>query len=392
MSLPKFNIDQIFETHIQTLAITLQPNSIANYRSTAKLFIYYLRSDFPLVRRLSHLRRDPHLLGWFRWMVEQRPGLCNQTRVTHLVTLRRLFHDLAANGHRIQPDLIRLSDFPRVPKYLPRALGPDDDHRLQQELRRADDLYANALLLIRATGIRRSECSHLTLNCLRQLDQDQWALHVPLGKMHTERLFPADEEVRRLVARLLTLRAQTTAHRLARSDGWLLPRRSVRYRSRRPCGDFIVIENALCEYLKHAAQRAGCSQHVTPHMLRHTFATEMVRLHLSLPAVMQLLGHKDLRMTLRYVQVTQQDLQREFCAARQNAQHHLVPKLALPASPSPVAADLPGVRQVLTAARHLLEMYRRQLSDTKASRKLQRLDKRLLNIAAELESLTKPEK
>jgi len=38
----------------------------------------------------------------------------------------------------------------------------------------------------------------------------------------------------------------------------------------------------------------------------------MLRLGVSLPALMRLLGHKDIRMTLRYVQVTQQDLQREF--------------------------------------------------------------------------------
>jgi site-specific recombinase XerD len=391
MSLPKFNIDQIFEAHIQALAITLQPNSIVRYRSTAKLFVYFLRSDFPQIRRLSQLRRE-HLLGWFRWLREQRPTLCNQTRLTYLVNLRRLFHDLAANGHRIQPDLIRLADFPRVPKQLPRALSPDDDHRLQQELRRADDLYANALLLVRATGIRRSECSHLTLDCLRQLSDDQWALHVPVGKTHTERLVPADQEVRGLVARILTLRAQAPAHLLARSEGWLLPHCPVRFRSGRPCGDFIVLENALCAYLVQTATRAGCSHRVTPHQLRHTFATEMVRLHVSLPAIMQLLGHKDLRMTLRYVLVTQQDLQREFHAARQNAQHHLVPKLALPASSSSVIADIPGVRQVLTAARHLLEMYRRQLSDQKACRKLQRLDKRILTIAAELERLSPPEK
>ena len=43
-----------------------------------------------------------------------------------------------------------------------------------------------------------------------------------------------------------------------------------------------------------------------------TFATEMLRLGVSLPALMQLLGHKDISMTLRYVQVTQQDLQRIY--------------------------------------------------------------------------------
>jgi hypothetical protein len=47
----------------------------------------------------------------------------------------------------------------------------------------------------------------------------------------------------------------------------------------------------------------------------------MIRLGVSLPALMQMLGHKDIRMTMRYVQVTQRDLQREFHLARQHAMH-----------------------------------------------------------------------
>jgi len=117
----------------------------------------------------------------------------------------------------------------------------------------------------------------------------------------------------------------------------------------------------------------------------------MIRLGVSLPALMQLLGHKDIRMTLRYVQVTQRDLQREFHLARQNAvQHHQIPKL----SPRPLSesSDLPGIRFALAATRHLLEMYRRQLQDEKARHKLQRLDKRLLNVDFELDRFGTAEK
>src|SRR5262249_56011556 len=85
-------------------------------------------------------------------------------------------------------------------------------------------LLANALLLTRLTGIRIGECIALPLDCLRQLGPDQWALHVPLGKLHTERLVPADPEVRRLVARILELRAQASPARLANSKGLLVPR------------------------------------------------------------------------------------------------------------------------------------------------------------------------
>ena len=117
----------------------------------------------------------------------------------------------------------------------------------------------------------------------------------------------------------------------------------------------------------------------------------MVRLGISLPALMQLLGHKDIRMTLRYVQVTQQDLQREYHQARQNAaQPHRLPTLSVPKGT--IHADLPGICQALAATRHLLEMYRRQVRDEKAKRKLQRLDKRLLAITSQLQHIATAEK
>jgi integrase len=102
---------------------------------------------------------------------------------------------------------------------------------LQQELRRTDDLPANALLLTRATGMRIGECIDLSLDCLPQLAADQWALHVPLGKLHSERLVPADAEVRRIVARIQALRALAPPAQLALSEGLLLPR-STRLTSR----------------------------------------------------------------------------------------------------------------------------------------------------------------
>ena len=135
----------------------------------ARRFVSYLRSTFPDVRRLSQLRRDPHMLGWFRWLCELRPPIGNHTREQRLLCLRRLLDDLAAQGHPIHPGLIIREDFPVRPEYLPRPLSPEDDQRLQEELRRTDNLYSNALLLARVTGIRIGECIHLALDCLRQV-------------------------------------------------------------------------------------------------------------------------------------------------------------------------------------------------------------------------------
>jgi site-specific recombinase XerD len=299
--------------------------------------------------------------------------LSNSTRRQHLICIRRLFDDLSSHGHPLPADLIRRDDFPPLPRYLPRPLSQTDDQLLQQQLCRTEDLAHLALRVMRATGIRVGECIDLSLDCLRQLGPDQWALHVPIGKLHSERLVPADPQLRAIIARMLALRS----HALAASDPacvWLLPRTSASqqrwYRTLRLT-------------LQRTAQSAGCSAPVKPHQLRHTFATEMLRLGISLPALMQILGHQDIRMTLRYVQITQADLQRQFYYALGNAANpHRVPELA---ASSTNRAGLAGIRQALQSVRHLLEMYRRDLTDDKTRRKLQRLSRRLLAVATQLD-------
>jgi site-specific recombinase XerD len=379
MSQSQASFEQIFESHIQTLAVAHQFGTVKAYRVAARRFLRYLHHAFPQLRHFAQLRRDPHLLGWFGCLCEQDPPLCNQTRRQHLILLRRLLEDLAAHGHPIQPGLIRRQDLPPRDPYLPKPLPREDDQRLQQELRRADDLLSNALLLTRFTGIRIGECSRLTPDCLRQLGPDQGALHVPLGKLHTERLVPVDAEVRGIIVRILALRPLARPDHLARSQGWLLPRGGG------PWAAYHSLQRALAG----AAVRAGCSAHVTPHRLRHSYATEMLRLGVSLPALMQLLGHKDIAMTMRYLQVTQQDLQGEFHRARQNALH-LVPALSVPEPTG--TAGLPAIHQALAATRHLLDMYRRSLTEEKIRRQIQRLDRRLLAAAEQLVHITTTQK
>jgi site-specific recombinase XerD len=379
MSQPVQTLEQIFDAHIRVLATTLRPNTVALYRYAPRHFLTYLHTLFPQVRKLSQLRRDPHLLGWFRWLCEQDPPLRNKTREIYLLVLRRLFQDLIDNGHSLQPGLIRREDFPPPDRYLPQPLSPEDDQRLDQELRHTDDLQSNALLLIRATGVRIGEGIDLPLDCLRQVGEELWALHVPLGKLHTERFVPVDDDIRHIVARILTLRALDPTSSSLQSNGFLLPRRFQPH----------ALYRALHRTLADAARRAGCTTSVNPHRLRHSYATSMLRLGVSLPALMQLLGHKDIRMTLRYVQVTQQDLQREFRLARQNTAHLLhIPQLPLPQTTAPLRADPSTIRDAISATRHLLQMFRLQLEDDNARRKLRRLTQRLFNISRELDHLT----
>ena len=385
------SLDELFEGQIQILATTLQLGTVKQYRACARNFLAYLHARFPNLRKLSQLRRDPHLLGWFRFLCQQHPPLRNLVPEARLVQLRRMLRDLADQGHLLQPDLIRRQDFPPRDHYLPRPLPWEDDQRLQQQLRLTDTLEANALRLMRATGIRIGECIALPVDCLQSVNEKQVALHVPLGKLHSERLVPVDEETVRVVAHMVELHTQAPMARTRRraptsgnqSQAFLIPR----YRQPHYWKD--ILRDSLAE----AARAAGCTGRVTPHRLRHSFATEMVRLGVSLPALMQMLGHKDVRMTLRYVEVVQLDLQREFHRARQNpVVLHSIPQLPLPSSltTAPEPIDLITIRQAIAAARRLLQLFQPRL-DAKAQRKLRRLLQRLLNIDHELDRLPKNE-
>jgi hypothetical protein len=185
----------------------------------------------------------------------------------------------------------------------------------------------------------------------------------------------------RFLKRILALRALSSPARLSKSEGFLLPRVGGRFAL------FQTLRFALAE----AAMRAGCADTsvISPHRLRHSWASEMLRCGIGLPALMHLMGHKDIRMTLRYLKVTQPDLQREFYRARHNtAQLYCIPSLSI----SVATADLPGIRRALAATRHLLEMYRRQLSNDKTRHRLQRLDRRLLDVDQQLQNIAEEEK
>ncbi len=114
----------------------------------------------------------------------------------------------------------------------------------------------------------------------------------------------------------------------------------------------------------------------------------MLRTGVSLPALKELLGHKSLRMTLRYVQVTQNDLQREFHAARLTLEAHRLPLPLLLAITEPNHNDgMPAVFQSIATLCHLMEMCRRQLHYAELQRKLQRLANRIFKVNAELKRL-----
>jgi integrase len=324
------------------------------------------------VRSLRQLRRDPHILDWLTLLRSHQPPLAKQTYAHYVIRLRRILEELAwTKGVPLLTRLVRSDDIPSPDRCLPRPLTAEHDQLIQQELLRRDDRDSNALLLLRHTGMRIGECLDLPSDCLRRIGQDQSAIHVPLGKLRTERLVPADSFVCRIVDRLRSLRCQDPRD----ANGFLLSRPHGR----------MALGSELRIALHEIAAAVGIKTRIVPHQFRHSFGTEMLRAGVSLPVLMKLLGHKSPNMTMRYLEVSLLDVQHEFELARQQPRH-LLPTLTTP-SVSSATPDLSSLLGSLQVAQHVLEMYRRTLPAGATRRLLDRLANRLTKIASEARSI-----
>jgi len=213
--LPAHPLTKFFQSAAESVTTSMGDSSVTAYRGTIRLFLTYLGAQYPAVRSLDQLHRDPHILGWLALLRSHHPPLATITRANRVIYLRRMLEELAwtqqlpALAHLLGRD-----DVPRKEHHLPRPLTPEQDQLIQRELLRRNDLLSNALLLLRHTGMRIGECVDLFVDCLRPLGPNQWAIHVPLGKLKTERWVPVDSMVRQLVERIRSLRP-TTAPRPA---------------------------------------------------------------------------------------------------------------------------------------------------------------------------------
>ena len=200
--------------------------------------------------------------------------------------------------------LMYSSDNPRLPQPLPRFLPPDADRRLTQALHDSPHrLAADALLLQRACGLRIGELLDLEMDAVIDIPGSGSWLKVPLGKLDTERMVPIDPEILALIDRITTTRS---------------PGRPIRHPVTGRPADFLFTahgrrlgQNTLRHELDQAATAAGLG-HVTPHQLRHTYATALVNAGVSLQALMAILGHVSAEMSLRYGRLFDSTIRDEY--------------------------------------------------------------------------------
>lgn len=360
-----------FARAVESLSTALSPATERHYNLAVRSFLVYLGAAYPKVTALKQLRRDPHILGWMARLRAQTPPLATTTCIGRFIALRAIGHELAWT-HQLPElaHLIRREDIPRTPQSLPRPLTAEQDQILQQELLRRNDLGGNVFLLLRHTGMRIGEGVDLAYDCLRSTGPNQWVIHVPLGKLKTERMVPVDAFVRDLVHRLRFFRSLDPVPDNGRLLAW--------------SGSRVTLLARLRDYLHLACHSAGLPTSIVPHQLRHTYGTEMLRAGMGFAAVMKLLGHTSPGMTMCYVDVTQTDLQREFQLARSHPRH-LAPQPKT--SSAPLRVGLHGLIDSLLATQHHMEIVGRSLQDSKQRTCLNRLANRLTKILSETRKL-----
>ncbi len=210
--------------------------------------------------------------------------------------VRTYYGFLLAEGV-VQADPTERLESPRVGRRLPDFLTRDETDRLLDAPNPDDPLYwrERAILeLLYATGMRVSELSELPLS---SLDLDEGFLTV-FGKGAKERLVPVGAPALRAVTRYLRdVRPGLDGGRGKARGRVFLNRRGTP-----------LSRVAVWGIVKEAARRAGIRRKVSPHTLRHTFATHLLEGGADLAAVQELLGHADISTTQIYTHVDREYL------------------------------------------------------------------------------------
>jgi integrase/recombinase XerC len=181
---------------------------------------------------------------------------------------------------------------PKIPASLPRALGRDDVNRMIEEgIQKKESYFRDraVLELLYGSGLRIGE-----LAVLRWEDIDLAERWVRIqGKGNKERMVPLGS---------YAVRALKELGRKDRSGGsYVFPGGEKGH----------ISERTINRIVKRAARQAGLSG-VTPHMLRHSFATHMLEGGASLRVLQDLLGHESLITTQRYLTVTAEHLKKNY--------------------------------------------------------------------------------
>lgn len=221
-------------------------------------------------------------------------GARPRSTARQLSSFRRFFRYLIREALIAEDPTAQIA-MPKIGRSLPRSLSEAEVEALLAAPAVADPLGhrdRTMLEVLYATGLRVSELVHLKLG---QVNMNQGVIRV-LGKGNRERLIPLGEEAMRWLKTFIDgARADIL---LDRSTDFLFPTRR---------GDRMT-RQAFWHIIKRYARKAAVDRDLSPHTLRHAFATHLLNHGADLRVVQMLLGHSDLSTTQIYTHVARERL------------------------------------------------------------------------------------
>ncbi len=231
------------------------------------------------------------LEDWFSDL--SRRGLSAATAARRRASVRQFYRFALGEGWR-EDDPSRRIDAPRQGRPLPKTLSRDEIEAILDTITKADSAAAVRLLALvemaYASGLRVSELLTLKVEAVRR----DPAYLIVRGKGGKERLAPLNASARRAIKAWLDVRDRPRSPRPA-DNPWLFP-------SHGKSGH--LTPRRFAQLLDQAALSAGIDpQRVSPHVLRHAFATHLLEGGADLRVVQTLLGHSDISTTQIYTHV-----------------------------------------------------------------------------------------
>jgi integrase/recombinase XerD len=236
------------------------------------------------------------LRGYLQGLAAQ--GLSPRTQARRLSALRQFYRFLAREGRR-DDDPTELLDAPRLPSPLPKALSEAEVEALLDGAARLPAAKASvavaAIEMLYASGLRVSELVTLPAGAL----SEDAPLVMVRGKGGKERLVPLSRRAREAAGAARGELADRAKGR-PRAGRYLLPSRSANGH---------LTRQSVALLLKEAALAAGLDPaRVSPHVLRHSFATHLLSRGADLRSLQALLGHADIATTQIYTRVLEERL------------------------------------------------------------------------------------
>lgn len=285
------DLDQGIDQYLNYLVVEkgLAPTTIDAYASDLAAYSAFLRHQ----QVTSFEQADMVVI--LKYVIEMRKkGLGATTRARHLVTIRGFCDYLHASGH-IRQNPAKLVDLPKQGLKLPSVLNVNQIDRLlsvpdtQKPTGQRD---AAMLELIYAAGLRVSELTKLQMT---NINMEAGFVRI-LGKGSKERIVPIGRKALDCINRYVKngRRTQLKDH----TSRYLFVARAGKPMTRQ----------GFWKLLKRYALKAGITQRVTPHSMRHSFASHLLEGGADLRAVQVMLGHVDIATTQIYTHVARSRL------------------------------------------------------------------------------------